>query len=87
MMTTIPMPPSTLGARGVGLSGPIGATVDGTTATGTVDTVWPTVDLPSLPGLPALDVGGGIAAAVLFLAVLVAVVVVALVAPLIPRRH
>ena len=64
--TTVAMPPATLGARGVGLSGPIGATVEGTTATGTVQQWW-TPDLglgwPDLEHVAtAVAVVGGVVA-------------------------
>lgn len=48
--TTVATGPTTLGQAAVGLSGPIGATVDGTHATGRVSG-WhmPEWDLPDLP--------------------------------------
>ena len=67
--TTVPTGATKLAGVAVGLSGPIGATVEGTTATGTVSG-W---HLPSwdLPELPSADVAvrlvlGVIAAACLF---------------------
>ena len=54
--TTTVSGPARLGQAAVGLTGPIGAGVEGTTAVGTVSR-WPTLGLPSIEW-PTIDTGG-----------------------------